>query len=73
MSKTHYLKKKKIDSTTNLGHHEQMSIVIRYFDDGSFASHECFIGIQKLFQVHRVYRCSVNTRLTKLRITFSGL
>lgn len=39
------------DDTTDLGHNEQMSIVIRYFDDDLFAPNECFIGLRRLLLV----------------------
>jgi len=36
------------DDTTDIGHHEQMSIVVRYFDDDTFKSIEKFVGLQRL-------------------------
>lgn len=36
------------DDTTDIGHHEQMSIVVRYFDDDTFNPIERFVGLQRL-------------------------
>ncbi|XP_050056112.1 zinc finger MYM-type protein 1-like [Aphis gossypii] len=36
------------DDTTDMGHHEQMSIVVRYFDDDTFNPVERFVGLQRL-------------------------
>ncbi|XP_050064156.1 uncharacterized protein LOC126552999, partial [Aphis gossypii] len=36
------------DDTTDMGHHEQMPIVVRYFDDDTFNPVERFVGLQRL-------------------------
>jgi len=39
------------DETSDVGHHEQKSVVVRYFDDQACKSVEQFIGIQRLTAV----------------------
>lgn len=57
------------DETTDLGHHEQLSLVIRYFDEDVFRPIERFIG---LFRVKKVDAQSIfdelSSTLTDLRI-----
>ncbi|KAF0708302.1 zinc finger MYM-type protein 1-like, partial [Aphis craccivora] len=36
------------EKNDNMGHHEQMSIVVRYFDDDTFNPVERFVGLQRL-------------------------
>lgn len=62
------------DETTDLGHHEQLSLVIRYFDEDVFRPIERFIG---LYRVRKVDAQSIfdelSSTLTNLRIEWNDI
>jgi len=51
------------DETTDLGHNEQHSLVIRYFDEGTYMPVERFIGIHG---VEKVDSQSIFDELSKM-------
>jgi len=59
------------DETSDLGHYEQMAVIVRYFDDENNKPVETFIGMQRLTSVDASSIFSnLTTKISEVKVTW---